>query len=528
MPSGALAVLACLTACGRSEVGLLDALRSGGGSGGDGAAGTSGRGGNGESGAVPGGRGGNGGSGVASGGVSTGGGGAGGFGAGGRGASGGTNVGGSAGEGSCEPVAPGTDRTTPFGFQFGDEMNQSGRSILAAPDGSLFVAGAFEGTLDLGGDIFQSGFGDDPVVARFDPRGRHLFSRHFSGTRVVLYDMDSTHDGNRLYCAGDFSGTADFGAGAATSEGPVSAFLVALDACGNVERTRVFGGENSRVSIASVKTIEDSVVVTGTFEGTLELGSDSLTADPNRADAFVARFDRSLDPIWVHRLGGAGHLVVTADEEKNVYVAGSLDGTIDVGTEMLTGHGRAFALKLNSRGRPAWFAVDQVEELGSSSWAESIILNEAGHVVVLVDLLYKPLDFGGSLTSAWVCCGHNVFALAIHPDGVPLRLTPIDRHVTTRIAPATGGFVAVTSDGGAHGFDVRRYDLFGAVTSSERFGATSYVDVFGVSEDVLGSLVVTGQFRGELDLGSGVLETVLEFDWDGFVARLPPETSERE
>lgn len=89
--------------------------------------------------------------------------------------------------------------------------------LASRPDGSVVLAARIWGTVDLDGQILATSlFQTDGFVARFDPAGRHAWSRAFVGEDEWSDDsanavaLDS--DGN-LVVTGTFSGPVDFAVG---------------------------------------------------------------------------------------------------------------------------------------------------------------------------------------------------------------------------------------------------------------------------------------------------------------------------
>jgi hypothetical protein len=517
----ALAVIACVTGCGRSgidpfDVSIRDSEPSRSGSGGTVVTGGAGAGaGAGSSGSGTGGQGGFSGApggaspiaGAGSGGALTGGAGSGGF-------------GGHAGDTSCPDFEPGADRLSPWSFQFGDEEFQQGTNVVAAPDGSSYVAGLFKGALDLGSGLWQADTGGDAFVAGLEPGGRIRFALRFQGGASVRA-MALTSQGV-LVVVGTFSGAVDFGGTTLVAEGLEKAFLLELDSCGHVLRALAYGEDVA--SIDAVTTIGDSYAIGGWFVGRIDVGAGPWENSGTEPEAFVARMDRESSPVWARHLSGVRRVVLTADDDKNVYIAGRVEEVLDLGDAgSLSGPRRAFVAKLDTKGSPLWGVLDQGERSGNdgSSSSDAITIDSVGHVIVQVGSIYTSLDFGDGAKADYVCCGGDELALSIHPDGVPLWLNLIDTYTAVRIAKTSTGFVAVTNTGGAQGLEVRSYDVNGINVGTQGFGFASYVSVYDVAVDELDSMLVTGNFRGQIDLGSGPLEPTQGFDWDGFVTRLP-------
>lgn len=101
-------------------------------------------------------------------------------------------------------------------------------SLAATASGELVVAGWSDGTaLDLGGGNLMTtvnGYGQ-ALVARFDADGRHLASRAYGGTgQEQARAVAASAQG--AVAAGTFERTVDFGSGARTSAGGTDVFVL--------------------------------------------------------------------------------------------------------------------------------------------------------------------------------------------------------------------------------------------------------------------------------------------------------------
>ncbi|MFO0589506.1 MAG: DNRLRE domain-containing protein [Polyangiaceae bacterium] len=128
---------------------------------------------------------------------------------------------------------------------FGGAGTQKVTSVATAADGSVFAVGQFQGTIDLGGSTFTSGNSEDMWVAKFDKNGNHLWSKQFgtAGMWHVARGSAVGPDGS-VFLAGEFSGSIDFGDGMRYSN-IVTTFVIKFDANGNLVWVRGGGTEGT-------------------------------------------------------------------------------------------------------------------------------------------------------------------------------------------------------------------------------------------------------------------------------------------
>ena len=125
---------------------------------------------------------------------------------------------------------------------------------------------------------------------------QHQWSHRFgdSGTDVPWSVAVYTYN-NDVFVAGSFVGSIDLGGGALTSAGSSDIFVARFDRDGDHIWSQRFGGTGADVSRAVVVEgfpITD-VIVTGSFEGTVNFGGSDLTS-AGGSDVFTARFSPSL------------------------------------------------------------------------------------------------------------------------------------------------------------------------------------------------------------------------------------------
>ena len=187
------------------------------------------------------------------------------------------------------------------------------------------------------------GGGKDVVVAAVKVSdGTILWSKLFGGTMDQTCNAAALDDDGNAIFAGTYAGTLDFGLGALspapTGDQDGILWVAKLNgATGATLAAKSFGTANLVTPNRLVTDAQGNVVVTGSFSiSSVTFGSTVLTpvaTTSNMSDAFVAKLDPTLSPLWARRWGGsvAAGKGVAVDSRGMTTVVGSFRGNIDVG-----------------------------------------------------------------------------------------------------------------------------------------------------------------------------------------------------
>jgi hypothetical protein len=278
-----------------------------------------------------------------------------------------------------------------------------------------------------------------------------------------------------------------------------------------------------------------NVLVTGSFEGTVDFGGGALTS-AGLDDLFVAKLDRAGAHLWSKRFGDAGNqdgCSITTDSAGNVLLTGSFEGTVDFGGGALTSAGLddLFVAKLDPDGSHLWS-----KRFGDTDYqyGESITTDSAGNVL-LTGSFEGTVDFGGgALTNAG---SDDLFVAKLDPTGAHLWSKRFgdagilqEPTITTDSAGNvlhTGQFVGTIDFGGGaltsaglNDIFIAKLDSDGAHLWSKRFGDVDDQQRPSITTDSAGNVLLTGLFADTVDFGGGALTSA--GDYDLFVAKLDP------
>ncbi len=263
------------------------------------------------------------------------------------------------------PTASGSDFTARWARTMSGPTNEDEfDGVAAAPDGSVYVTGKFEGTATLGGRSLESAGAADIPFARFDARGRPLWAKRFGGPgEDNLFDVDATASGP--VATGWFSGTVAFGSATLTSSGPSDCVVVALRPNGTTRWARAFGGP--RRDGCNEVTVDRSGAVTTSIDtqGDWTPFGESRLQRVRDSDTVLMRLTPGGSPTWMRPVGGAG-----AQRGKALAVAP--DGSVSFGGDTvgpLTISGRTVEPPVSGGLRDAW--LSRWTRTGTLQWVDA-------------------------------------------------------------------------------------------------------------------------------------------------------------
>lgn len=247
--------------------------------------------------------------------------------------------------------------------------------------------------VDLGlGDVAGGGGpGADGFIGRYGGGAPTWVNRIVGAGEDKL--VGSALQGGFLYALGWFEGTPTFERVELSSTGNSRDILFARLApeTGAIDVTRVLGSV-ARDEATAITPAGDELAATGFFTGRLAFsGSVAVTSERFSLDVWVAKLSLAGDARWAVSIGGLGEErggPIVADSAGDLYVAGTFNDTLTLGSTTLTSRGGADVFLAKLRG------VD-----GSVVWATSLGSAGEDNVATLV------LDGAGSLALAATVAG---------------------------------------------------------------------------------------------------------------------------
>ena len=435
-----------------------------------------------------------------------------------------------------------------WAFAFGDEGEQYPLDVAVDGDGFIYLLGAFEGVLDLGGTALLASGGLDLFIAKFDPLGNHVWSKQYANPSLAdppsgfLADLDVRSDGAIVFSL-PFLGTIDLGSGPMSSDGFLSDVAVArLDPDGKTVWSKRFGGFETDKLAGIGFTPDGNILLSGTFQSTIDFGL-GVWDTGGTIDGYLAKLTAdSGDPIWGKQIGGAANQQIQAqaiDSAGSVVAWGIITGSTSICGKTLVpqaGTKDLFAARFEGEtGECQW--VNQYKGTGTFSATRGTV-DSLGRAT-FAGLLDGSLNLGGgSVISAGPSGTFDVFLVQLHaPTGgyqwsKALQASSTTELVGTILANNQQDIVSVLQSPGTVSFgegaleSAGGEDVFfgvlkqsGAQLWARRFGDMAEQSNPHIALFPNGDIVLTAKASGNFAIGTTMVATK---GADILLARLAP------
>jgi len=315
------------------------------------------------------------------------------------------------------------------------------------------------------------------------------------------------HVGN-IYVCGSTKGTFP----GQVSAGDQDVFIAKFDKNGNQIWVKQFGTPELDVPIGIALDQLGNIYICGHTDGTFPGQVSS-----GGSDAFIAKFDKNGNQVWIKQFGTAGFdrgIGIALDPLRNIYVAGDAGGAFPGQTS--AGDRDAFIAKFDNDGNQIW-----IKQFGT------VALDEA--IGIALDPLRNIYVLGntyGALPGQVSAGSRDCFIAKFDNDGNQVWIkqfgtTGFDRGICIALDQLRNIYVCGYTDGAFPGqvsagdLDVfiAKFDKNGNEIWIKQFGTVALDEAFGMAIDHLGNVYVAGDtcgtFPGQVSAG----------DRDAFIAK---------
>jgi hypothetical protein len=162
--------------------------------------------------------------------------------------------------------------------RLGDVNWEYAPAVAVDAAGNIVLAAYFWGSIDFGGGALVSAGSSDVAVARYDKDGVHLWSRRLGGAGNDIGSAAAFDATSNVLLAGSFEQTADFGGGLLTSAGGADAVVAKYDPAGKHLWSKRFGAGGADAFVAVADGGSGSTAVLGSFEQSVDFGGGALSS----------------------------------------------------------------------------------------------------------------------------------------------------------------------------------------------------------------------------------------------------------
>ncbi|MFY0537506.1 hypothetical protein [Nannocystis pusilla] len=268
----------------------------------------------------------------------------------------------------------------------------NGHSVALTDHGDVVVAGVFGGTLELGDETLVSAGGLDVFVARWTAAGELLWARRFGGPGDEHEATITAGDDGRLLLVAEFNDALELpGLPPLVSLGSSDILVLRLDAEGEPEWARSFGGPGVELEPRAVLDDAGDILLSVAFESIIDLGGGPLVA-ADAHDLLLAKLDAGGVHLWSKTFGNLADVSahdLAVGEDGDVAVAGWFANSIDLGGGPLLDGGAYLAVFDGDSGEHRWS-----KQLGSGNSAGCGARFAADGGVLLAGWFQGSIDFG--------------------------------------------------------------------------------------------------------------------------------------
>ncbi|WP_420574633.1 SBBP repeat-containing protein [Kordia sp.] len=449
---------------------------------------------------------------------------------------------------------------------YGANSFDIGYSIYNDGVGNTYVCGVFNDVVTfetMSGDVTYTSNGQtDIFIAKYNSTGDLVWVRQVGGANNDnAYAISSDPQGN-VIVAGRFIGTVDFDPGAGTEtqfSGINSYFVLKLNSSGNFMWVNFTSSATGRAESITIDA-SDAIFITGEFRGSMDYSlsnGNTVTVTSGNSgqneDAYLGKINGTTGETIFYKAfnsttipgGGKGESIIS-DSSGNVYIVGSLFGTVDFnpdnGQTLLSSNGDSdiFVAKLTNLGSLIW-----AKSTGGTLYdiAKNIAIDSNGDLLISggfrgttdldpsaatfsatsegnVDALILKLDTNGNFVWA------NTFGANGTDVGESIA---VDENDNVYTVGTFGGTISFNTDTGV--FDlvsngnvdifIHQQDASGNFMSAYPIGGTGFDTPETIMINADSEIFLTGSYSRtvDFDLNSGTTNLVSNGSRDIFVAK---------
>ncbi|MDX5347439.1 MAG: T9SS type A sorting domain-containing protein [Hymenobacteraceae bacterium] len=285
------------------------------------------------------------------------------------------------------------------------------------------------------------------VLAKYNPAGDIQWVRFITADYLFIKSMTISNN-NSCYITGGFLDTVNIGTNRLISKGQEDICFASYDLNGNLQWAQSLGGTGTELVSDIATDRQGNVLLTGSFQDTIQIGSVTLIKQPGsawqRSTLFLAKFTDNGNPVWASQAQGtgrAGDSQLAIDDFGNSYLHSTFSGNVLIGQYQFTSSTEdVLVSKWDSLGNAVWAVAAQG---GGLDFSGGIALAPSGTSCYVAGNFERDLNFGNiQLATSQM----NFFLAKLDNivTGLPTKLQSAGTMVYPN--PATGAFHVALPD----------------------------------------------------------------------------------
>lgn len=236
----------------------------------------------------------------------------------------------------------------------GGSLDDIGYVVAKTSDGGTIVAGTTKST---DGDVSSNQGNRDIFVVKMDASGNKQWSKTFGGTNYdYAIGIVATTDGGYALCGLTYSSDGDI----SSNRGSSDILVIKIDASGNKQWLKTFGGTSSEIAYSILTTTDGGYVLAGETRSK----DGDISSNQGNYDLLAMKLDASGNKVWTTTFGGTEDDIgcsITATANGGFAIAGYTNST-DGDISSNQGDNDILVVKLDASGNKQW-----VKTFGGSS-----------------------------------------------------------------------------------------------------------------------------------------------------------------
>lgn len=287
--------------------------------------------------------------------------------------------------------------------------------IATDAEGNLIITGRFSSIApDFGGGPLTVHGGGDAYVAKLDWAGEHIFSKSFGDPGAQQADSLAVGADGTIYVLGKFDGSIDIGGSPLKSSTGPDLFVAKLTPKGDPLWAKGLYGDTALDYAGDIAVdAKGDIIVTGGFDGNMSFDAETMSSPKGQHSLFVAKLDGSSGALWMkHFVGQTRTGSVAVDASGNIFVSGLIKKPMDFGKGPIGDVGHGYVAKLDASGAALWSRAFLLGE--SAVQPDFLVETDApGSMLIVTGFFKGSADFGGPpLTSEGL---HDIFVTRLTP-----------------------------------------------------------------------------------------------------------------